>query len=165
MAKKDKKAMSVLNALKCLNDFSQVELQRFESLLKQPDQRAKLLKELRLPINKGLLIKKIDLNKVIIDHDIILKCCDLETLSEIEQQVSLDIKKDSLIKKINDKKIPITKHVIEQIILAADIKALNYLINSLLAKIKLDLGQLKFRDSESKSVSVIPIYTPMGNKR
>ncbi len=36
---KDKKTKSVLNALRCLEAYSQVEIGKFESLLKHPKQK------------------------------------------------------------------------------------------------------------------------------
>lgn len=108
MAKKDKKSTSIINALKCLNDFSQAEIEKFELLLKQPDERSKLLQELCVPIKKGLLIKKITLNRVDFDTKKILNCYNFNTLCEIERQLSFE-KKNNLIKKINEEKIPIPK--------------------------------------------------------
>ncbi|KRT14723.1 hypothetical protein ASU31_17620 [Pedobacter ginsenosidimutans] len=165
MAKKDKKATLTINALKCLNNFSQVEIEKFELLLKQPDERSKLLNELRIPIKKGLLVKKIIFNRVNFDINKILNCYEFNILSELEKQVSLEIKKDNLIKKINEKKIPIPKNLLREIILSETIDGLNNVIYKLPTNLKLELGKLKFRHSEPDSVSIIPIYTPMGNKR
>ena len=165
MAKKDKKATSIINALKCLNDFSQAEIEKFEWLLKQPDERSKLLQELCIPIRKGLLIKKLILNRIDFDTKKILNFYNLNTLGEIEKQVSLEIKKNNLIKKINEQKIPIPKDFLREIILSETIDGLNNIINKMPNNLKLELGKLKFKHTKPGFVSIVPIYTPMGNKR
>lgn len=165
MAKKDKKGNSVINALKCLNMFSETEIEAFELALKRPDLRNKFLKDYQIQIKKGQLIKRIKLNKVVFETDKIIKCTDVNILSELEQQVSLEIKKDNLFRTINEKKIPIPKHTLEQIALCTNVNDLNHILDNFPNNLKIELGKFKFRRSEPDFVSVIPIYTPMGNKR
>lgn len=165
MAKKNKRTTSIINALKCIDSFSQADLEEIELMLKKPEERNKLLNELRLPIKKGQLIKQIRENKFAFDIDKILKCDDIEVISNFEQQILLDIRKNNLINKINARKVPIPKHIIKDIVLCVSLSELNGIVNKLPQKAKLELGILKSRFFEPNFVSIIPIYTPMGNKR
>ncbi|TCD08384.1 hypothetical protein EZ449_13365 [Pedobacter frigidisoli] len=162
---KEKKMTSIVNALKSLNCFSKIEIDEFNLILKQPDKKNKLLRELRIPIKKGLLIKKLSVNRIDFDKNKILDCNDYNILLQLEIKISLEMKKSDLIKKINDKKIPISKDIIKKIILSNSIAKLNTLIQELPANIKFELKTINFRDSEHGFVSINPIYTPMGNKR
>lgn len=165
MEKRDKKGNSVINALRCLNKFSETEIQTFELALKQPEQRSKFLKDFHIHIKKGQLIKRINLNKIIFEVQRIINCVDLKILAYLEQEVSLEIKKDNLFKAINDKEIPVSKQMLEKISLSSSINELNGIIESFPNNIKVELGKFKFRRSEPDFSSIIPLYTPMGNKR
>lgn len=163
--RKDKKGNSVLSALKCLDYFTQLEIEQFESRLKQPELRQHTLEEFQLPIKKGMLIKKIILTNLDFNKDLVRNCNDLKSVFIIEQQINLEIKKEDIIKKINKKKIPIQNQWLKDIIVSENIADLNKVIENLPMSIKLVLGKLKYSNSNEKSLSINPIYTPMGNKR
>jgi hypothetical protein len=163
--KKDKKANSIINALKCLNRFSDAEIEQFEFHLKHPELKSKFLEKFKFPIKKGMLIKKIILTKINFDLEIIHNSIDFDSVLLIEKQIDLEVRKENLIKIVNKKKILIQQSWLKDIILSESISDLNKIIGNLPMIIRIQLGNLNYSKSDKKKSSIIPIYTPMGNKR
>ena len=163
MDMKDKNLNKVLNALKCLDEFTDCKLEEIKIGLSNANRKDSLLRELQLPIKKARLVQKVKLCNVAFDTSRILQEENLSELIKIEKLISLEILKNTTLKTINDKKLPISKSIIQNIVAAKSIDDLNQKLNDIPYPMRVHIVKIKSR--ESKSVSVVPIYTPMGNKR